>query len=189
MKLDQVSFYLPGSGATAISVDWSYNVGEAPFGQPSPLSLTADVNFDPESPDVNGQRLWQLGVFAARNADGSGPRRDEITQTLDPFNQAKPLELGGPLEFDNIVTNFPIDDLGCDDYRYVCVEFKKGSNPAPNFKFETQGPGDTIVSCQEHACRGNLLPVFHVGPPSLCKICFLCKAGEHLLYLMSHHLW
>ncbi|XP_072173532.1 uncharacterized protein [Diadema setosum] len=141
-------------GATAIDIDWTADVGDAPFGQPSPLTLTADVNFDPESPDVNGLGLWELGVFAAREPDGSGPRRDEIRQTLDPFNEAKPLEEGGPLEFDGIKTNFPIDELGCDDYRYLCVEFRKGQRPSPDFKFETATEGDTIISCKEQECRG-----------------------------------
>ncbi|XP_072174385.1 uncharacterized protein [Diadema setosum] len=141
-------------GATAIDIDWDAEVGDAPFGQPSPLSIAADINFDPDSPDVNGQDLWSLGVFAATAPDGSGPRRDEITQMLDPFNQAQPLEEGGPLRFDNINTPFPIDELGCDEYRYLCIEFKKGESPKPDFKFETAGEGDTLISCKEQECRG-----------------------------------
>ncbi|XP_030855714.1 alpha-2 collagen isoform X1 [Strongylocentrotus purpuratus] len=151
-------------GVTAIDIDWEADVGDAPFGQPSPLTLTADINFDPLSPDVNGQGLWQLGVFAATRPDGDGPRRDEISQTLDPFNGAKPLEEGGPLEFDNVLTNFPIDELGCDDYRYLCVEFKQGVAPTPGYKFETQAGTDSIISCREQPCRGVEVSELHSQP-------------------------
>ena len=144
-------------GATAIDVEWEPTIGEAPFGQPSPLTIDADVNFDPESPEVVGQGLWQLGVFASRAADGAGPRRHEVSQTLDPYNEALPLEDGGPLDFNNInVPNFPIDELGCDDYGFLCVEFKQGRSPQPQFKFDTESGDESIISCKPHACKGIL---------------------------------
>lgn len=101
-----------------------------------------------------GDGLWQLGVFAANSPDGDGPRRHEVTQTLDPFNEALPLEDGGPLEFGKLDVDFPIDDIGCDEFRWLCVEFKKGEGPAPDFKFETESGEDSIISCKEQPCRG-----------------------------------
>nr|XP_054751416.1 collagen alpha-1(I) chain-like [Lytechinus pictus] len=142
-------------GAVATDIEFTPTIGDAPFGQPSPLTIDADVLFDPESPDVAGDGLWQLGVFAANDPTGSGPRRHEVTQTLDPFNQAMPLEEGGPLEFGGIdVPNFPIDDLGCDEYRWLCIEFKKGVSPNPDFGFTTEEGEDSIIKCVEQPCRG-----------------------------------
>ncbi|XP_030828655.1 uncharacterized protein LOC575485 isoform X2 [Strongylocentrotus purpuratus] len=141
-------------GATATDIEWEPEIGDAPFGQPSPLTIDADVLFDPDSPDVVGDGLWQLGVFAANSPDGDGPRRHEVTQLLDPFNEALPLEDGGPLEFGKLDVDFPIDDIGCDEFRWLCVEFKKGEAPTPDFKFETETGEDSIISCKEQPCRG-----------------------------------
>ncbi|XP_072174093.1 uncharacterized protein [Diadema setosum] len=141
-------------GATAIDMDWEADIGDAPFDQPSPLSIDANVNFEPDGADIEGQDLWQMGLFASQSPDGTGPRKDEQTQILDPFNQAMPLEGGGPIEFDDIQTNFPVNQVGCDDYGYLCMEFKKGQRAAPDFKFETTSGEESIVSCKEQECRG-----------------------------------
>ncbi|XP_063953209.1 uncharacterized protein LOC129257173 isoform X2 [Lytechinus pictus] len=141
-------------GATATDIEWEPEIGIAPFGQPSPLTIDTEVLFDPESPDVIGDGLWELGVFAANSPDGIGPRRHEVTQTLDPFNEALPLEDGGPLDFGKLDVDFPIDEVGCDEFRWLCVEFKKGESPTPDFKFETESGEDSIISCKEQRCRG-----------------------------------
>ncbi|XP_063953953.1 uncharacterized protein LOC129255585 isoform X2 [Lytechinus pictus] len=158
-------------GATAIDVDWDLEVGDGPFDEPIPLTIDADVLFEPDSPDVNGDGLWQLGVFAAKNPEGSGPRKDEVTQVLDPLDQSVPLDEGGPLPLDDVDFPFPINEVGCSDYNYLCVEFKKGEAPSPDFKFETQSGEDSIISCKEQPCRGALPPFF----PSIFYYTFLKK--------------
>ncbi|XP_041458867.1 uncharacterized protein LOC121410685 isoform X2 [Lytechinus variegatus] len=149
-------------GATAIDVDWDLEVGDGPFDEPLPLTIDADVLFEPDSPDVNGDGLWQLGVFAAKNPEGSGPRKDEVTQVLDPLDQSVPLDEGGPLPLDDVDFPFPINEVGCSDYNYLCVEFKKGEAPSPDFKFETQSGEDSIISCKEQPCRGALPFFFNI---------------------------
>eukprot|EP00057_Strongylocentrotus_purpuratus_P020317 XP_011674791.1 PREDICTED: uncharacterized protein LOC100893890 isoform X2 [Strongylocentrotus purpuratus] len=144
-------------GATAIDVEWDFDIGDAPFEDPAPLTIDADVLFEPDSPNVDGDGLWQLGVFAAKNPEGSGPRKDELTQILDPLDESTPLDEGGPLNLDDVEFPFPINEVGCGEYNFLCVEFKKGEAPSPEFKFETQGEGDTIISCKEQPCRGALL--------------------------------
>ncbi|XP_072166826.1 uncharacterized protein [Diadema setosum] len=143
-------------GATAIDMDWEPEVGDAPFDQPSPLTIDAEINFEPDGADIEGENLWQMGLFASKNPDGSGPRKDEQTQVLDEFNQATPLEGPGPLQLDGIKTNFPINQLGCEDYGYLCMEFKRGQRPQPEFKFETTSGEDSIISCKKQECRGKL---------------------------------
>lgn len=155
-------YWFNGTGAVARDIEWEADIGDAPFGQPSPLTIDANVLFDPDSPDVAGDGLWQLGVFAAKMPDGTGPRRDEVTQTLDPYNQALPLEEGGPLDFGSIDVPFPIDELGCDEYRWLCIEFKRGEAPNPDFGFTTESGEDSLISCKEQKCRGNIEKPFIV---------------------------
>lgn len=128
--------------------------------------------------------MWQLGVFAAKNPEGTGPRKDELTQILDPLDESTPLDEGGPLNLDDVEFPFPINEVGCGEYNFLCVEFKKGVAPSPEFKFETQGEGDTIISCKEQPCRGALLLLLnsilfdfffsdreHNLPPAIFVVC------------------
>ena len=137
-------------------MEWSYDVGTMQYGMPTPLTIDATVQTTPDSRQLQGTGLWKMNLFGSRNADGSGQRMPERTQILDGYNAAKALPTGGPLEFDNMITNFPIEDIGCADYKHLCLEFTKGDYPDPRYSFRTTGPGDSIISCKPADCGGNV---------------------------------
>lgn len=137
-----------------MDLDWIFDAGEEIVGKPTPLSMDVEVHFTPDSPEVAGQGLWKLSAYAAMDGNGSDPRRDEVVQTLDSYNQALTLQEGGPLEFYGVQLPFPISELGCDGYGWFCLEFQKAERATPDFMFDTEGDGDTIISCKEHKCKG-----------------------------------
>nr|XP_054749905.1 uncharacterized protein LOC129255586 [Lytechinus pictus] len=147
-------------GATAVDFDWILDVDEGKFGKPTPLSMDVEIHFTPESPAVTGQGLWKLSAFASMNENGTGVRMDEIVQTLDSYNQAMTLQEGGPLEFYGIQVPFPIGELSCDGYGWFCLEFQQGERPRPEFMFETEGDGESIISCKKHSCKGSTIYLF-----------------------------
>lgn len=135
------------------------------YGQPMRLDIDVDVPTTPESRDTRGSELWRLGMFTSRNPQGEGPRSNYQTQLLDPYYRAQPLQGGTSLMFNNIPINFRPEELGCSEENYLCFEFTKGSMANPDFKFEVESGGDTLVSCQEQICKGkghscHLIPIF-----------------------------
>ncbi|XP_022088423.1 uncharacterized protein LOC110978061 isoform X2 [Acanthaster planci] len=141
-------------GVTVTDMDWSYEPGQMQMGMPTPLAIDANVQTTPESRELEGTGLWKMNLFASRNPDGSGQRQSERSQILDGFGQATPSPAGGPIQFNDVNTMFPMEDLGCGEYGYLCLEFEKGIYANPSYKFETAGPGDTLINCKSADCGG-----------------------------------
>ena len=136
-------------------MEWSRDVGQLQYGVSTPLTISADVSATPDSPSVAGTGLWKMNLFGSRNMDGSGDRVAERTQILDGSNQAKPLADGStPIEFTDIGTNFPMEELGCGEANYLCLEFTKGDRPNPEYSYSTVSGADSIINCKEEDCRG-----------------------------------
>ncbi|XP_022088425.1 uncharacterized protein LOC110978062 isoform X2 [Acanthaster planci] len=141
-------------GVTVTDMDWSYETGQMQYGMPTPLSIDATVRTTPESRELEGTGLWKMNLFGSRNADGSGQRQPQRTQILDPYNQAKALPAGGPVQFNDVNTRLAMEDLGCGDFQYLCLEFEKGDYADPRYSFRTAGPGDSIINCKSVDCGG-----------------------------------
>ena len=120
----------------------------------TPVTIDATVRTTPQSRELQGSGLWKMNLFGSRNADGSGMRQPERTQVLDSYNQARSMPVGGPVEFTDVGTSFPMEQLGCGEYKYLCMEFTQGDYPSPQYAFRTSGPGDSIVSCKTAECGG-----------------------------------
>ncbi|XP_022088426.1 collagen alpha-1(II) chain-like [Acanthaster planci] len=141
-------------GATFSGMSWSREVGQQQYGLPAPLTIDAQVTATPDSPSVDGTGLWKMNIFGSRSMNGSGVRQNERTQILDGFNQGKSLSAGGgPLEFSDIQTRFPLDDLGCGEYKYLCLEFTKGDNANPDYSYATTTGAQSIINCLPEKCR------------------------------------
>ncbi|XP_038058441.1 collagen alpha-2(V) chain-like isoform X2 [Patiria miniata] len=141
-------------GVTVTEMDWSYETGTMQYGMPTPLAIDATVRTTPESRELDGTGLWKMNLFGSRNADGSGQRQPERSQILDGFNQARSMPAGGPIQFNDISTRLPMEDLGCGEYGYLCLEFEKGVYANPRYSFRTAGPGDSLISCKPADCGG-----------------------------------
>ena len=136
-------------------MEWSREAGQIQNGIPTPLRISAEMSSTPESPALSGSGLWKANLFGSRNMDGSGDRVAERTQILDGYNQAKPLVEGGvPIEFTDITTNFPMEELGCGDVNYLCLELTKGDYPNPKYPFATSTGEESVINCKEEECRG-----------------------------------
>ena len=126
-------------------------------GVPDDVTLNINVGTSENSRNLDdGENLWRVGMYGSQNDQGTGEKRGYVSQVLDPFNSGKSLEGGMPLEFNAIEADFPMDQLGCTDFKFLCLEFTKGYGANPDFKFEVEGGGDRIVKCKPEECRGEI---------------------------------
>ena len=142
-------------------MDWSYEAGMRQYGMATPLTIDATVRTTAESRELQGTRLWKMNLFGSRSADGSGQRLPQRTQVLDGYNQAIGMPAGGPVQFTDVSTSFPMEQLGCGEFKYLCMEFTQGDSPDPQYAFRTSGSGDTIVSCKSADCGGGCYQRHH----------------------------
>ncbi|XP_038058442.1 uncharacterized protein LOC119729773 [Patiria miniata] len=141
-------------GVVATELEWSHEVGDFMAGQPASLSLDVAVKTTDKSRDVEGLRLWRLGLFGSRQANGGGPRLANVDQILDPYRQATQLTGGTPLQFTDIPASYDLGQLGCSDYQFLCLEFEKADTAQPDFAFKILSGEETLVSCKPQPCRG-----------------------------------
>ena len=149
--------YLLFLGVIATALDWTYGAGSYSYGELASVDFDVTVSTTEDSRNVNGLGLWRVGVFASTQADGSGRREAENTQILDAYNQGQALTPPTPLNFDVNGIRFNMNPLGCESYRYLCVEFTRGVRADPDFAFQTIDGGDNLVSCKEVQCQSKLM--------------------------------
>ena len=124
-------------------------------GEPDDVTLDITVGTSENSRNLDaGQNLWRVGMYGSQNEQGTGEKRGFVTQVLDPSNAGKALVGGSDLAFNAIEAGFPMDQLGCTDFKFLCLEFTKGYGANPDYKFEVEGGGDRIVKCKPEECRG-----------------------------------
>ncbi|XP_033116763.1 uncharacterized protein LOC117116766 [Anneissia japonica] len=111
------------------------------------------VNASSESSEVRGTGLWEVVVFGSTHIKGRGKRFDPRGNLLTPSQQATPTIPGGSMVFKNVVTPFRLSNLGCSKYKYLCVEFKQGDAPDPDFFFASMDFEDTIIVCTNIPCQ------------------------------------
>ena len=164
------------------NLSWSREAGQMMYGMPTPLTIAAEVTTTPDSPPVEGSGLWKMDLFGSRSMNGSGVRLNERTQILDSYNQAKSLAGGGtPLEFSDVRSNFPLEDLGCGEYKYLCLEFTKGDYANPDYTYATTSGKQSVINCLPEKCRGKN-----------CLFICICLCVCMRLYLHSlvvHNCW
>ncbi|XP_071496955.1 uncharacterized protein [Diadema antillarum] len=117
----------------------------------SDVTLQAWITPSPRTDYIHGEGLWRLGLYGSESMTGSGTKVGYQRQVLDQQEAAMPMHAAAPLEF-TVRTTFDVRRIGCDDVRYLCVEFGKGDAPIPNFKMPLPG-GDSVVSCQPSTCQ------------------------------------
>ncbi|XP_071941984.1 uncharacterized protein [Antedon mediterranea] len=121
-------------------------------GLPSDVTITSTIKTSPNHGGVSGEDLWRMKLFINSQNDGKGDslpqRRDQI---LNKTESSKDIQPGQML---NITGTASIDltGVGCGEFRFLCIEFGKGSDPKPEFGF-TLGSGEpSMISCRELSC-------------------------------------
>lgn len=143
------------------NIDWTYNADDSIPGRETPISITTNLLPFPNSRDITGNDLWEMGLYGSKNPDGSGEKFNYEDQILSPEQAGTPLDGDTPFFLDNIDTNFDVGSVGCTDFRYLCVDFKKGRNPSTDFTFQIGDTAEnTITSCKRMACDSSKLTIF-----------------------------
>ena len=95
-----------------------------------------------------------MGIFASMNEEGTGDRFGYIPQVLNSTQAAALISEDNLLELD-VVTDFLIADVGCNSYMYTCIEFARGEQPFPMYRFRVDSAlsnSDSIVICGKQDC-------------------------------------
>ncbi|XP_033624437.1 uncharacterized protein LOC117287918 isoform X2 [Asterias rubens] len=137
---------------TVTYLDWERGVGKMKYGVPTILTIDATVGTAAESSELEGSGLWKMNIFGSENMDGSGKRKPLKSQILSADDQSKPLiSPGSRMHFIGISTSFPIEDVGCGELSYLCLEFESGQNPS--YAFGTSTGEDSLISCKAEECK------------------------------------
>lgn len=134
-----------------------------------PLTINAAIEVDPVSRGLSGNGLYEMSVFVASDQDGSNRQTPSFDQVLTPAQMSTQLPQGGPLVINGIQTPpLVVEKLGCAEFKYLCVEFRKGDGANPDYTAEfTQsdteiGSADddviftdnSLIHCREEKCPG-----------------------------------
>ncbi|KAJ8042856.1 IgGFc-binding protein [Holothuria leucospilota] len=116
---------------------------------PSSTNVITDVNyditFDRSSDAIDGNPLWQLGMFASQNSDGTGPTRVISRQLLDEYQVAAGVRPGGMLRF-RTSDSFDFIGLGPEtDLPFICLSLEK--HPSADFELVV-GDRNVIIGCR-----------------------------------------
>ena len=122
------------------------------FAHPSNLTFQATILPSGSTDEIVGEGLWRFGMFFSANKSGKGGRLRYNPQILPKVYADHALSPWLPLLFANVTTLVDVTGLGCDRWRYICVEFAKGVNATPDFELPMPGGIQVAVSCHEFTC-------------------------------------
>ena len=147
----------------ARSLAWEATPGPIILGQNTPVDIDASVETLEYGLDsLSGPNLWRLGMFGSKNSDGSGERIVEIQQVLGTEEKGLSYAAGETLVYEDMRTKFDLSALGCDEFRFLCMEFAQAKRPDPDYYFFTEEGTPTLITCKEEQCRTGKLKHFFV---------------------------
>lgn len=144
------------AGVAILDLNWSRDIGEFQSRQNASVSFDVQVTIDPCSPDVKGENLWKLSMFASENEDGSNRLQHPfISQILNPSEASTSFLGKETLTFTDVETPpFYAEILGCGKMKYLCLELSKGDLPNPDFEVIFPEERSGIRHCREEVCVG-----------------------------------
>lgn len=163
------------TGVVYNGIVWDRRIPDHTPGDPVPLTIDAQIEVDPKSRSLIGNGLYEMSVFVASDPEGSDRKSPSFDQVLTPAQMSTNLPRGGPLRISNIKTPpLVVEQLGCGEFRYLCVEFRKGANSNPDYTAEFEQSDreigsaedgvvfkkDSLIQCREEPCPGRLLTFF-----------------------------
>ena len=138
----------------ARTLTWDATPAPVILGQKNPIDVTASVTTADYGLDsLSGPSLWKLVMFGSKEMDGSGERRAEIQQILSTELQGLSYAAGETLAFEDLRAKFDMSVLGCDEFRYLCLEFAQHKRPNPDYNFFTEEGTPTLITCKRQDCQ------------------------------------
>ncbi|XP_072021184.1 uncharacterized protein [Amphiura filiformis] len=134
------------------SLNWNLEVTHLIIGYPSNVTLQVTILPNDQTDTIIGEGLWRLGIFFSKTPNVQGARHKYDPQILPEEYADWPLVPRLPLLFLDVTTLIDVTGIGCNMWRYVCVEFAKGANAVPDFELPLPGGITAAVSCREFPC-------------------------------------
>lgn len=116
------------------------------------MVIDATVTFEDTRTIISGDNLWKLNVFGSDDREGLGNRIGMDRQILSSRDASTTLMTEFPLSFDAVDTRFDFSTIGCNEYRYLCLEFERGDDPTPPFVFRTRSGRESLITCKDADC-------------------------------------
>ena len=170
--------------ARLANLNWNLEIEDLVFDAPSNVTLQVTVLPADTTDAIAGDGIWRLGIFFSTRSDGRGDRLRYNKQILSEDYASLPLASRLPLVFLDVHTLIDVTGLGCDNWRYVCVEFAKGENPVPDFELPLPGGADFAVSCRSFPCtlsRGRHRFVAYMFNRVIAKVEISCDLDVAIL--------
>ena len=115
------------------------------------LQLRASI--DSTDSGIEGDDLWKMKAYGSTNSDGSGVRYNELDQVLTNLQQDTGVAAHDTLNFVPIGLNFDMEELGCSEVKYICLELQRDPSSSVIFSLESEGG---LTRCMELRCEGEL---------------------------------
>ena len=101
-----------------------------------------------------GNNLWRMGIFGSRYRDGHGPRMGYQKQILNATEASMPLLARKVINLMFLISvQFDVSTVGCNHYKYLCLEFAKGDNASPDFPFRSSNGKAVFIGCRTAPCN------------------------------------
>ena len=101
--------------------------------------------------EVEGNDLWRLEVFTAKDRDGIKDKTVLQTQSLTPNLASRNLRAGSQLMFTNLAAEVDRNLVNCQGKPYICVNLYRGDRPSVDFRLEGSSDG-ALTNCKEVSC-------------------------------------
>ncbi|KAJ8019980.1 hypothetical protein HOLleu_41785 [Holothuria leucospilota] len=170
----------PCKGVIVRDFDWTIDAERAIPGELDDVTIDLTVFPRSDSRDVKGSGLWRATLFGSSDFEGLGTRYGEVSQIMNRKEAKKAVKNAKPMKFRDMETQFDLGIIGCiPEASYVCLEFRQGELPQPDFTLQFAGEGEEIsdreslVKCMPRKCGAKavfsqLIPVI-TSPPSLIE--------------------
>ncbi len=171
------------------NLNWNLQITQLEYRRPSNITLQVTILPSDQTDTIVGANLWRLGIFFSKATNGQGLRHRYDQQILPQEYADWPLAPRQPLLFLDVTTLIDVTGLGCNAWRYVCIEFAKGANPIPDFELPLPGGRDAAVSCREFPCTGGHLPqgnCVHIQDTNCSWQCLFSSNTLKLVHSLLH---
>lgn len=118
---------------------------------PHDISVDVTILKSSSSDTIHGNGLWRLGIFLSNATNGAMAKSQYKPDILNAKQKARPLIPKRTFKFYDLSTTLNTTGVSCpeSDLQYICLEFDKGENPIPDFRF----PRDPVITCRRITCE------------------------------------
>lgn len=96
-----------------------------------------------------------MNLFGSGTKTGKGKRFELQEQIATAQMAGATLGASKSVVFSGMETEIDIGAIGCGDVPFLCLEFRKGERPKPNYVMIMEG--DSLISCKRRDCESGKL--------------------------------